>query len=35
MSRGRPNGGKNKYWTKEEKEKIVLYHFLPFKNYRV
>lgn len=22
MSSGRPNGGKNKYWTKEEKEKI-------------
>lgn len=26
MTRGRPKGGTNKYWTKEEKEKIVLYH---------
>ena len=26
MTRGRPNGGKNKCWTKEEKERIVLYH---------
>ena len=26
MSSGRIKGGKNKCWTKEEKEKIVLYH---------
>ena len=26
MPSGRPRGGKNKCWTKEEKEKIVLYH---------
>ena len=26
MPSGRPSGGKNKCWTKEEKEKIVLYH---------
>ena len=26
MPRGRPKGGTNKYWTPEEKEKIVLYH---------
>ena len=26
MSRGRPNGGKNKCWSKEEKEQVVLYH---------
>lgn len=26
MPSGRPKGGKNKCWTKEEKEKIVLYH---------
>ena len=26
MSRGRSKGSKNKCWTKEEKEKIVLYH---------
>ena len=26
MKTGRPKGGKNKIWTKEEKEKIVLYY---------
>lgn len=26
MGIGRPKGGTNKIWTKEEKEKIVLYH---------
>ena len=26
MTRGRPKGGTNKYWSKEEKEKIFLYH---------
>lgn len=26
MPSGRPSGGKNKCWTKEEKEEIVLYH---------
>ena len=26
MPSGRPKGGTNKYWTPEEKEKIVLYH---------
>ena len=26
MPSGRPKGGKNRCWTKEEKEKIVLYH---------
>ena len=26
MSRVRPNGEKNKCWSKEEKEQIVLYH---------
>lgn len=26
MPSGRPKGGKNKCWNKEEKEKIVLYH---------
>ena len=26
MKTGRPKGGKNKNWTKEEKEKIVLYY---------
>ena len=26
MPSGRPIGGKNKCWSKEEKEKIVLYH---------
>ena len=26
MSRGRPTGGKNKCWSKEEKEQVVLYH---------
>ena len=26
MPSGRPKGGSNKFWTKEEKEKIVLYH---------
>ncbi len=26
MQSGRPKGGKNKYWTSKEKEKIVLYH---------
>ena len=26
MPSGRPKGGSNKYWSPEEKEKIVLYH---------
>ena len=26
MPSGRPKGGNNKVWTKEEKERIVLYH---------